>query len=196
MSSRAAGALASALAVSPLEIPGLFIESWQHSGSTIEARLISPSIGALFLCNVPPRVHIDRPLDVVISSIGPRLDTTSLASIARYLNVHACLSVKVENLGKSDIVPVAVRVTGDCWTARALFHPASWTDAVSVIVQSLAFAGRHVSGNFLPATAMLGYNHATAPRGAVLAAAEAGDVPALLDALDAGGSTEEASEVC
>ena len=38
-------------------------------------------------------------------------------------------------------------------------------------------------------------NHAPAPEGAVLAAAEAGDVPALQAALDAGGSTEEADEV-
>ena len=67
---------------------------------------------------------------------------------------------------------------------------------MSVTVVSLSLAGRPLPCDCLPATLQVGYNHAPAPAGAVFAAAMAGDVPALQAALDAGGSTEEAGEVC
>ena len=60
---------------------------------------------------------------------------------------------------------------------------------------ALSLAGHILPSDCLPVTLQVGYNHAPAPEGAVYAAAEAGDVPALQAALDAGGSTEEADEV-
>ena len=49
-------------------------------------------------------------------------------------------------------------------------------------------------GQVLPRVT-LGYNHEEAPEGPVTAAAKAGDVPALMQALDNGGSTEERDAV-
>jgi hypothetical protein len=46
-----------------------------------------------------------------------------------------------------------------------------------------------------PLCMTVGYNHAPAPEGPVMAAAEAGNVPALRAALDANGSTEERNRV-
>ena len=45
------------------------------------------------------------------------------------------------------------------------------------------------------AAAAFVYNHAPAPKGAVMAAAKAGDLPALKVALRNGGSTEEKDSV-
>ena len=74
--------------------------------------------------------------------------------------------------------------------------PGPWkADAASLTVVSLSLAGRLLPSDCLPATLPVGYNHAPAPAGAVLAAANASDVPALRAALDSGGSTEEAGEV-
>ena len=61
---------------------------------------------------------------------------------------------------------------------------------------SLSLVGRPLPCDCLPATLRVGYNHAPAPMGAVYGAAKAGEVPALQATLDAGGSTEEAEEVC
>ena len=113
--------------------------------------------------------------------------------------MHACLAIAIVLAGQPrGEVPTRVkaRLSGGGWTARALASPSAWADAVSVTVVSLSLAGRPLPCDCLPATLQVGYNHAPAPAGAVFAAAMAGDVPALQAALDAGGSTEEAGEVC
>ena len=90
---------------------------------------------------------------------------------------------------------VKAHPSGGSWTVRVLVRPAYWANAASVTVHSMSLAWRTLPCVCLPATLRVGYNHAPAPEGAVLAAAETGDVPALLASIEEGGSTEEADEV-
>ena len=168
--------------------------------SAIEACLVSPSARTVsMLIRTPTRVQCDHPLDIELTTVGLGVCTGAVASsVARRLSNQALVTIQVELPGcPIGIVslPVSVRPAGGNWTARALIHPASWADAASVTILSVALAGRPLSCDCLPVTLRVGYNHAPAPEGAVYAAAQAGDVVALQAALDAGGSTEEANGV-
>jgi len=119
-------------------------------------------------------------------------------SIASWISAHAllhiCIDVPGTLIGEVS-VPVTTRPSGGGWIIRALVRLSAWAEAASVTVFSLSLAGQPLPCDSLPATLRVGYNHAPAPAGAVLVAARGGDVPALQTALDAGGSTEEATEV-
>ena len=194
-------ALESNLPTSPLDTPELGVEPCLSPFSAIEARLVSPSVGTVMVCRVPPRTHADLPIEVELASIGPTSQASAPTDIASCLSTHARLCVSFETKqGRSlwfDSVPVSVRPSNGGWVARALIRPAAWADAASITVASFSFAGRPLPCDCLPASLRVGYNHTTpAPAGAVLAAAQAGDVSALKAALDAGGPTEEADGVC
>lgn len=79
--------------------------------------------------------------------------------------------------------------------ARALIRPAAWADASTVTIVSLSLGVRPIPLFCPPVSLRVGYNHAPASEGEVLAASQAGNVAALQAALDSGGSTEEASDV-
>ena len=192
-------ALDSSLSVDPHEVPHLGLEPYKSPSSPINARFASLSTNIVALVSAPPRVHNDRPLEIALVAAGLSLGVGVAGSMACWLSAHALLSVIVRDargLRLLHCVPLSVRPSGGSWIARALIRPAAWADAVSVTVVSLSLAGRPLHYDSLPATLRVGYNHSPAPAGAVLAAAKAGDVPALQAALDAGGSTEEADEVC
>ena len=187
----------------PLELPDLGIEpcAYPHGGSTIGARLVNPYASAIVLTRVPPIVHVNRPLEIAVAAASDNPGCVAgrvAASTTRCIITHARLSVIVQTHGLSRDyfhVPVSARPSDGGWIVRALVHPASWVDAVSITVVSLTLAGRPLPYDYLPTTLRVGYNHAPAPAGAVLEAAETGDSAALQAALDAGGSTEEADEV-
>ena len=190
--------LVSKLPLGPLTIPVLGIGPCESATSAVEARLISPTESMLALPKVPGCVHADRPLEVEFSAVGLGPVAGAALSLASWISAHACLAIAVEVPGQPQaevILPVTARLSGGGWIARALVCPSSWAGAAVVTVVSLSLAGRPLPCDCLPATVPVGYNHAPAPAGAVYAAASAGDVPALQDALDAGGSTEEANWV-
>ena len=145
---------------------------------------------------VPPVMLVDRPLEIELKSTDLHQEIHPLAS--SLIATHCRLSVAVEN-GKQPPIAisssVSVRMSGGRLFARALIHPARWIDATHVTVISLALAEKPVACDCFPFTMRVGYNHAPAPAGALLAAADAGDLAALQAALDAGGSTEEADQV-
>ena len=167
------------------------------TSATIETRLVSLTARAVVLRLVPARVHADRPLEVDLAAV--RFGTIAGAvTVSSWISAHARLVISVERAGQPqghNSLPMTARPSGDSWIARVLVHPAYWADAASVSVVSLSLAGRPLPCDCLPATLRVGYNHAPAPAGAVYAAAKAGDVAALLAALEAGGSTEEANGV-
>ena len=175
------------------------MEPCDSGTSAIEARLFSPSASILAITGVPALVLADRPLEVELAAVGLDAGTTSAAvSIASWISAHACLAVAVEVSGQPQVeasLPVSARVSGGGWIARALVSPSAWADALSVTVVSLSLAGRPLPCDCLPAILPVGYNHAPAPAGAILAAVRAGDMAALQAALDDGQSTEEACEV-
>ena len=188
--------------IGPLEICNIAMEPIESPTSAIEMRHVSPSAFALALPvgRIPPRVHSDRPLEIELDSVSLGTCASVADSVARFISAHARLEIAIDVPGRLRAtydVPLTVRPSGKGWTARALLHPSSWTDVAStdVIVIAFTLMGRSLLSDCLPATLHVGYNHASAPQGAVYAAAQAGDVRALQAALDAGGSTEEADYV-
>ena len=166
--------------------------------SAVEARLVCPYANALSLTGVPARVLADRPLELKLAAVGSGAGGDTAQSIASWISAHACLAIAIDLAGqpREEVsLLVEARASGSGWILRAFARPSAWADAASVTVVSLSLAGRPLPCDCLPATLRVGYNHAPAHAGAVLAAARAGDVVALQAALDAGGSTEEAGEV-
>ena len=192
-------ACASTLPVGPREIPKLYMEAHSTITSAVETRLSSLSLIGLALSRVPSRVHADLPIEVELAAVGLCSSSSLAVSAARWISTHTLLSVRIETNDDSPplelLVPFAVRPSGVCWAARALIHPASWAGAVSITLVSLSVAGQALPCDCLPASLQVGYSHAPATEGAVAEAARNGDVPALLAALEAGGSTEEADTV-
>ena len=166
--------------------------------TAIEACLFSPCASSLSLTRVPARVQADRPLEIELAAAGFSAGGIVAESVASWISAYALLAIAVEvpvQPREEVSVLVKARPSGDGWIARALIHPSAWADAASVTVMSLSLAGRPLPCDCLPAKLRVGYNHARAPAGAVIAAAESGDVPALQAALDAGRSTYETNEV-
>ena len=164
----------------------------------IETRLVSPSASEFALNRVPPFVHADRPLELELATVEQGAGAGAAESVASWFSAHALLQISVEAPGqpRGEVsVRVKARSSGCSWTVRALVRPAYWANAASVTIVSLSLAGRPLLCDCLPATLRVGYNHTPAPEGEVFAAAQAGDVPALLAAIEEGGSTEEADEV-
>ena len=184
--------------MSPFEVHALSMEPCDSATSVIEARLVSPSSSDFVVCRSPPRVHADRPLELELAVIGQGAVAGAAESVASWISAHAVLEIAVDIPGQPRCqvsVPVKARPSGGCRIIRALVHPAYWANAASVTVVSLILAERPIPCDCLPATLRVGYNHAPAPAGAVLAAARVGDVEALQAAIKAGGSTEEAERV-
>lgn len=191
-----AAASASALPACPLEIPFLGIEPCRLASATIQACLNSPSVNAIRLVRIPCTALADRPLDIRVAL--PGVCAASNDTVARVISANAYVTVVAGTVGLCS-VPISVHpwTRSDGWVFRVLIRPASWADAASVTVDSISLTGRPLPCDGLPATLRVGYNHtAPAPAAAVLTAAKAGNVAALQFALDDGGSTEEADEVC
>ena len=189
--------IVSRLSSGPLEIPALGMEPCDSVTSAIETRLCSPYASALSLAGVPALLHADRPLELELAAVQPGAGGDTAESVAIWISAHACLAIAVEESGQPRghvSLLVKARPSGGGWIARALVRPAAWADAASVTVVTLSLAGRPLPCDCLPATLRVGYNHTPAPAGAVLKAAQAGNVRSLQAALDAGGSTEEAGE--
>ena len=194
-----AAALACIIPAEAFQIRDMAIGSFPSTTSAIEARLVSPSASDFALNIVPPRVHADRPLEVELASVGLGAGAGVAESIANWISAHAFLQISVKAPGQPGEVSLRVKARpsgfGAGWVARALTRPATWADATSVTVVSLTVAGRLLPCDSLPATLRVSYNHAPAPVGEVFAAVQAGDIPALIAAIEAGGSTEEADTV-
>ena len=201
MSTRDVAVLASAVPVVPLEIPHLGLQPCPLTTTyPIATCVINPqTTRAVEITRLPPVLHSNRPFEIEFAGIDYGVDAGDAMNIVRSISAHANLLIEVDKPGlprASFIAPLSVRPSdGGDWIARALIRPASWADAAFVTVIAIAFAGQQQLCKCLPATLLVGYNHASAPAGAVLQAAEAGDVPALQAALNAGSSTEEADRV-
>ena len=161
-------------------------------------RFVSPSASALALTKVPANVLADRPLELELAAVGQGTGAGVAESVSSWISAHALLQISVEVPGQPErevSLRVNARPSEGGWIARVLVRPAYWADAASVTVVSLTIAGRTLPCAYLPVTLRLGYNHAPAPGGAVIAAAKAGNVKRLEAAINAGGSTEERNEV-
>ena len=193
-----AAVLACSLPVGRLENTDLHLEPCLLLASSIEARLVCPSSNAVVLhARIPKIVHVDRPLEIELNAVDADTCTAEVAALAHSLSTDALLLIATtENADLSISLPVAVRTSGGGLILRALVQHERWATAASVTVLSLSLDRKPLL-DCTPATLRVGYNHSPAPAsaGAVLAAAQAGDVPALQAALDDGGSTEETDAV-
>ena len=190
--------LACSIPVEACGISEMTIAPFYSTTIVIEARLVSPLASEFVLSRVPSLVHLDRPLELELAAVRQGEDTDAAESVASWISAHALLQISVEAprqpQGEVSVL-VKARPSGGRWNVRALIHRAVWANAASVTVLSLSLAGRPLLCDCLPVTLRVGYNHAPAPEGAVFAAAQACDLPALEAAIEAGGSTEEADEV-
>jgi hypothetical protein len=73
--------------------------------------------------------------------------------------------------------------------------PASAPEGSRVVISRVSVSGCDVALGEAPLEVVIGFNHASEPEGPVMAAAEAGDAPALMRLLEGGASTEEKDEV-
>ena len=140
-------------------------------------------------------MHANRPLEIELAAVEHNADAEAVNLAERCDSTCAVLSVEIQGHPRAcDLVLVSRRPAAG-WIARALIHPAAFADVASVTLVSISMEGRQLPCDCLPATVRVGYNHQPASVGAVYAAAEEENLPALQAALDAGGSTEEADEV-
>ena len=198
-------ALAASLPAGQLDIPQLHLA--RDESFATEARLNTfPAFAriaiALKLAQVPLLVHADPPFEIVFDICGedPAYRYNASAGIARLISEHGriVIAVKTDTEGAHFAplsVPISVCPSKGFWTLRALISPRTWAGSSAISVVSIALAGQPLQCGRLPLCLRVGYSHIPSPAGSVLAAAKAGDVPALQDALDAGGSTEEADKV-
>jgi len=191
-----AAALACIIPSDASEIPDMTMAPF--ATFAIETRLVTPSASEFALNRVPPLVHADRPLELELAAVWQGGGASAAEPVASWISGHALLQVSVEVPGqpRGEVsLHVEARPSEGGWIVRVLVRPAYWANAASVTVLSLSLAGRPLPCACLPATLRVGYNHAPAQEGSVFTAAKAGDVPALLAAIEEGGSTEEADEV-
>lgn len=74
----------------------------------------------------------------------------------------------------------------------AVSVPAGASEGSEVVLRSVSVAGFDVELGTVPVRAIVGFNHEPAPAGRFFAAAERGDIPAMMHALGDGCSTQEA----
>ena len=121
---RDAAMLVATLPAGPMNVPDVDLEPWD-SPTVLKTHLVKPTAGtlALTLVHVPPRLHANQPLEV---EFAVRLGQ-SVAAIERSYFPHVAVLVDVKERRHS--VPVSVRLADGSWVARALLHPASWTES-------------------------------------------------------------------
>lgn len=188
-------ALVSNLPVGPREIVEMRLDNCQYSEGVIGARLETPSAQNIYLYSVQPFAS-KLPIEIVFSAGDSFVTSHEAACVSRCIDTHVILIVNVVSSMSlvCHSVQVSARPSGNIWIARALLHPASWADAVSVTVVSISFATSMLPCECLPAHLPM-YRCVLAPPGKVYVAARRGDVVAIKDALYTGGSTEEADSV-
>ena len=119
---------------------------------------------------------------------------TALASGAE---VIATLRIANPDGGEVDVqvsVDIEVNIKLSCVLLKVAV-PLGTQYGARVVINHVWVAGCAVVLNELSSIVTIGFNHATAPAGAMMAAAKDGDLPALKVALRNGGSTEEKDAV-
>lgn len=152
----------------------------------------------------PERILPGRPVDLLFTPrSGLALTPDAAQGIVVCLETHLRVAVNFSSDEGVATPPVSVRAVGDGWRVRVLIRtsPAAPTGALlatnssPITINALTLAGQPLPSALLPAVVLFDFNHDRAPRGDVWEAAAKGDVPALMAALAAGGSTEEADRV-
>ena len=195
--------LASTLPLGPAEIPAVDFEGCGHKlpctftdASSISACFVCPFSHevTLGLC-APKNVSPDGVVDLRLAVHGVCKGDRALAVTAARISTHVQAAITIVTL-EGDLVSLTVPVSSNGrLVTRLLLAQHHWAGAVSIVIESLTFAGRPLLCDLLPATAQVGYNHAPAPAGDVFRAALRDDVQEMKSALHAGGSTEETHEV-
>ena len=151
---RGAMSLAISLPLGPLEIVELALEPCESPTSAIDACLVSPSTQAIVLTSVPPLACVDRPLELAIAAATSPPRARLAAPVARSFSSNASLTIVIGAKGQPRTtfsVPVSMRPSGDSWVIRALIRPATWADAGSISLESVALAGQPLACDCLPA---------------------------------------------
>jgi hypothetical protein len=128
------------------------------------------------------------PVDVVYGD----LHVAVLATLTAVVQVSAELYQPGDVGAPPAQLPVAYEVSiAHDGVLISVTVPASAPEGSRVVISRVSVAGCDVALGEAPLEVIVGFNHAPTPKGSVMAAAEAGDVPALMRLLDGGASTEE-----
>lgn len=177
--------------IAPCEGTAIVFAHSKDVGQVIaEANLLASDLSVTLPAKrVGPRGHIVFRIVPPILLTGPSFDlavTTSNLVLA-HIVLNSCsdtpLAYRVEPSSTVDAL--------GCVDITAAIPDGSGTGD-AVILCNLSIAGREVPLGDSPVQVIIGFNHAPSPVGLVTGPARAGNVPALVRALEDGGSTQEA----
>jgi hypothetical protein len=199
------------LPIAPVEPPDITLSLFETGLGSISAATCPPT-SCLSIAPLKMRVHAGRGATFVFA---PRTGVSSAdTAVLTALASNAIVEVAVEPAGMTSSAPLSGRKRTRKGAAASpalaqllavtyepsVTHggvlisatvPASTPEGSSVVIRFLSVAGCDVALGEAPVEVIVGFSHAPAAEGPVLAAAQAGDVPALMRLLDGGASTEE-----
>jgi hypothetical protein len=137
------------------------------------------------------RIRGDRPAVFRMQLTIPGVDVDIVATAQL---VVARIFLGGVELGYSIEVAPATTTSHGCISVVVPI-PENTAEGSQFVLRRVSVAGYDVALGEAPVRVIVGFNHEPAPAGRVYAAAQAGDIPALTQALDDGCSTQEADGV-
>jgi hypothetical protein len=173
----------------------------ESCGIILEFATCSVDVGSVHVLRIPRgsemsvhatarRIRGDRPAVFCLEFTIPGVDIDLIAA-AQLVVAHIYLG-RVQ-LGYS--VEVRPATTSDSYISIVVSIPSGTSDGSEVVLRRVSVAGCDVPLGEAPVRVIVGFNHEPAPAGRVNAAAQAGNIPALTQALDDGCSTQETGGV-
>ena len=188
------------LPVGPVEIS--VVDVLDDPARPTSARLSAPFLDDLTLVYEKSVLLPNSPLDFGLGGDSSTMGLESLSALASCLDTHLRVTIhpdlsttSCDAMRHTLVAPVSARVTnaGAGVRVRVLALPAAWSEATHMTTRFMDLAGIRLLPP--PESVRVGFNHSRAPVGRVFMAATNNDVPALVAALIAGFSTEEADNV-
>jgi hypothetical protein len=205
------------LPIAPVEPPEITLSRIEETGLGSISAATCPPTSCLSIAPLKLRVPLGRAARFVLAGSICTADTAVLA----ILTSNAIVQVVLEPSGMNAPGPLSERtrargpnkaeaaspalarllavtyepsITHGGVLVSAAF-PASATEGSRVVISHISVAGCDVALGEAPLEVIVGFNHAPALGGPMMAAALAGDAPALTRLLDGGASTEEKDSV-
>jgi hypothetical protein len=184
------------LPLAPTEPPFIALSCAGYSIGVVDARSCPPA-NSCSLCRLQKRVNagcaasfiLALPADVIFGDS----QAVVLATLTALLQVSAELQ-QPDDRGAPPAQPLPMAYELSIVNGSVLIIvsvPASVPEGSRVVISRVSVAGCDVVQGEAPLEVIVGFNHAPAPEGPVMAAMEAGDVSALTRLLEDGASTEE-----
>jgi hypothetical protein len=187
------------LPLAPTEPPCIDLVYTDGRFGVIEAPSCPPA-SSCSVSSLQKRVKAGRAAAFVLAPPADAIYGDSNASVITTLAALVQISVELQQPDDLGVPPAQLPADYEASIAHGgvritLSVPASAPEGSRVVISRVSVAGCDVALGEAPLEVIVGFNHAPAPDGPVMAAAESGDVPALLRLLNGGASTEEKNAV-